>query len=202
MACLRATNDIPAIKTIKKLEKPNLEESNELGKTRRSESQAHSYGHSSKYEPEDADDHECDPDCLSLNEQTDKIEKYTALMRPGMVGWTRNIDKERSYYCTPCGKNLRTYNDIHKYLVKTNSKLRIDCFELNPKINLPTISLDIKEGMETDYVCIARNECKKLDEYSVINLNFLPGLIKWSREYSYSGAWRSPADGLCVHHRI
>lgn len=85
--------------------------------------------------------HTCDPKCLRVQED-DEILKYTALQRPLIAGWVREVvdEAKRAYYKAPCGEELRTYNEIHKYLTTTESKLRIDCFSFDKQIEIPKIS--------------------------------------------------------------
>lgn len=89
--------------------------------------------------------HDCDPECVRLNECDVNVESYTALQRPMMVGWSRSGDRSK-YYQAPCSVKLRSYNEIDKYLAKTKSKLRIDCFELSKNVSLPLIPKEINNA--------------------------------------------------------
>lgn len=86
--------------------------------------------------------HDCGPECVRLNECDVNIERYTAHQRPMMVGWSRSGERTL-FYQAPCRVKLRSYNEIDKYLAKTNSKLRIDCFELSKNIPLPIILKEV-----------------------------------------------------------
>lgn len=89
--------------------------------------------------------HDCGPECVRLNgkpnEMNTNIERHAALQRPLMIGWSRSVKKTR-YYRTPCGIKLYSYSEIDKYLMKTNSKLRMDCFDLSKSVAMLTISTD------------------------------------------------------------
>lgn len=74
--------------------------------------------------------HECNHDCVWLEERNPPIESYSLFHRPLAVGFKR-IDKnpaKRPFYIAPCGLRLTCYDAIRTYLLKTNSKLRIDSF--------------------------------------------------------------------------
>lgn len=89
--------------------------------------------------------HDCGPECVRLdghpNEMNTSIERHAALQRPLMVGWLRSVARTK-FYCTPCGIKLYSYGEIDKYLVKTESKLRMDCFDLSTRVAMLTISTD------------------------------------------------------------
>lgn len=74
--------------------------------------------------------HKCSPACV-LSEIGLKWEHIDSFRRPILCGWKRN----GQYYRTPCGLNLYSLSDIHKYLAKTGSKLRIDCFDFTKNID-------------------------------------------------------------------
>ncbi|XP_031626474.1 histone-lysine N-methyltransferase eggless-like [Contarinia nasturtii] len=143
--CLRATNDIL-----------NFELINPVAEPKKSRGAKKKYRSSLSFDATGVQPvtHECGPQCLRINEQTDvngiDIKMYSAFQRPIMTGWMR----EKSLYKTPCGIILRNYHAIHRYLVRTNSKLNIDCFELNANIELPNIQMetlkdnDLSKGLE------------------------------------------------------
>lgn len=86
--------------------------------------------------------HKCGPKCLranhKINENNVDIEKYSAFERPLLVGWKRIVNNQ-IFYQTPCGIVRRSLESIDKYLKVTDSKLRIDCFNLdaNIRVELP-----------------------------------------------------------------
>lgn len=78
---------------------------------------------------ESAKNHECNHHCVWL-EDIKPIETFSLFHRPLAVGFKRHIDKKQPFYTSPCGRRLTTYQIIRTYLLKINSKLRIDSFSL------------------------------------------------------------------------
>lgn len=74
--------------------------------------------------------HECSHDCVR-SEDCVKLEKSGLFQRPILCGWKRR----NRFYQTPCGLHLYSYKEIDEYLMETESKLRIDCFDLNKNID-------------------------------------------------------------------
>lgn len=65
--------------------------------------------------------------------------KFVAkLFRPQKSGWERysiNLGKELHVVYAFCGQRFYDYNEIHRYLMKTESPLSIDCFTFDTKFN-------------------------------------------------------------------
>lgn len=75
--------------------------------------------------------HKCSHKCVELkNGKQRQLQKFSALQRPLLTGWKR-LGRIHRYYTAPCGKNLKTMYNIDQFLLKTNSKLRIDSFDLS-----------------------------------------------------------------------
>lgn len=81
--------------------------------------------------------HTCSYKCL--DESEDSMEKYkglSPLLYPIQFGWQRQILKQRRktisknevYYTAPCGRHLRSIEEVFRYLRETESNLEIDCF--------------------------------------------------------------------------
>lgn len=87
--------------------------------------------------------HECGPKCVRSNgrpnEMNTDIERHAALQRPLMVGWSRALSNKTRFYRTPCGIKCYSYGEIDKYLMRTESKLRMDCFDLSKTVEILTI---------------------------------------------------------------
>lgn len=89
--------------------------------------------------------HECSPSCVEYEDTANlNLDQYTAFQRPIVAGWHRfGSGASPRYYRTPCLRYLYSMGQIDEYLLKTNSKLRIDCFDLT-KCDIPIIN-DIVE---------------------------------------------------------
>lgn len=75
-------------------------------------------------------EHDCSHDCVR-SEDSVKLKKIGLFRRPILCGWERHS----RFYQTPCGRHLHSYQEIDEYLVETESKLRIDCFDLSRNID-------------------------------------------------------------------
>lgn len=70
-----------------------------------------------------------------------KIQSTDAFQRPMLMGWSRK-GKDNIFYKTPDGSRcLHTLKEIDEYLARSNSELRIDCFDLS-KIDVPDPSVN------------------------------------------------------------
>ncbi|KAK7076102.1 hypothetical protein SK128_017129 [Halocaridina rubra] len=89
--------------------------------------------------------HTCSVDCLgpsgdSMLKQSD----VSPLLYPILQGWNRLIVKQRRktiskneiYYVAPCGLRLRNIDEVHEYIVISESKLEIDCFSFELAIDV------------------------------------------------------------------
>lgn len=75
-------------------------------------------------------EHICSHDCVRL-EDTVKLKKIGLFRRPILCGWVRHS----RFYQTPCGLNLHSYQEIDDYLMETESKLQINCFDFSRSID-------------------------------------------------------------------
>lgn len=80
-----------------------------------------------------AREHNCSNRCVR-SEMNVNLERTALFRRPILCGWKRT----GRYYRTPCGVDLYSYQDISKYLTETQSKLRIDSFNLGKTIDPST----------------------------------------------------------------
>lgn len=81
--------------------------------------------------------HDCCHLCVSLEDKIGRnLEQYMAFQRPLLTGWKR-FGHDKKYYVAPCGFRLDTLNEIDKFLFMTDSKLRIDCFDLSKDCDIP-----------------------------------------------------------------
>lgn len=86
--------------------------------------------------------HKCNHKCVSLEDDSRiQLEKYPTFQRPLLTGWFR-LGKTHRFYKTPCGLYLHRFNDIAQYLLDTDSKLRIDSFELGKNCEIRLITKD------------------------------------------------------------
>lgn len=82
--------------------------------------------------------HICSSKCVSSNQYQD--EKYNGrnpLLIPLLTGWDRQITKHvnggrrKVFYVAPCGRRLRSLEEIHKYIMKTELLLTMDFFNFD-----------------------------------------------------------------------
>lgn len=78
--------------------------------------------------------HTCSNSCVRQYEENEKIFDFDPLKRPLLAGWKRKMADRIYIYDAPCGRTYYTIDNIHKYLVATDSKLSIDCFCLSANI--------------------------------------------------------------------
>lgn len=79
--------------------------------------------------------HNCSNACVK-KETTIQLNKLSLFHRPLAIGFQHLTAGNKTVaYKSPCGRMLVTYNAIQKYLIKTNSMLRIDSFTLEPNFN-------------------------------------------------------------------
>lgn len=74
--------------------------------------------------------HTCNSECVQAGENHPAILEYAPLDRPLLSGWRRKQLSGKIEYTTPCGRLYKRINAILGYLMKTNSRLTIDCFSL------------------------------------------------------------------------
>lgn len=81
--------------------------------------------------------HICSNKCLGPKGDNMTDHKgLSPLLYPMMFGWYRHIVKQRRrtmgrnevYYVAPCGRRLRSVEEVFRYLLDTESNLEIDCF--------------------------------------------------------------------------
>ena len=78
---------------------------------------------------------ECHHLCVGLENKISNLGQYSAFQRPLLTGWKR-YGSDRKFYQAPCGVFFHTLNEIDKFLFMTDSKLRIDCFDLSKDCNI------------------------------------------------------------------
>lgn len=133
-ACLSASHDVVVVDLIELDDETAPEAS-----TNDSNGHAQSTLSNLNVKPNQPTKHSCGPSCLDPDESEIDIEKYSAFQRPLLlnwerVGWQRGAGAKKRFYRAPCGVELYSYGAIEDYLIKTDSKLRIDCFVLDAKI--------------------------------------------------------------------
>lgn len=100
---------------------------------------------------------ECHHLCLGLENKISNLEQYSAFQRPLLTGWKR-YGSDRKFYQAPCGVFFHSLNEIDKFLFMTDSKLRIDCFDLSKDCNIETAisKVDVSLGVSIqifDKIC-------------------------------------------------
>eukprot|EP00092_Neocalanus_flemingeri_P039054 GFUD01042514.1.p1 GENE.GFUD01042514.1~~GFUD01042514.1.p1 ORF type:complete len:1002 (-),score=358.73 GFUD01042514.1:84-3089(-) len=84
--------------------------------------------------------HNCSPDCVSSKQYQYQEEEHRGsnpLHIPLLVGWDRQITKHanggrrRVFYVAPCGRRLRSLEEIHKYISLTRLLLEMDFFNFD-----------------------------------------------------------------------
>ncbi|XP_069953644.1 histone-lysine N-methyltransferase eggless isoform X3 [Cherax quadricarinatus] len=89
--------------------------------------------------------HTCTDKCLgTAGDSMDKHKGLSPLLYPLLFGWHRQIVKQRRktvsrneiYYVGPCGRRLRTIEEVFRYLQETESSLEIDCFSFELNIDV------------------------------------------------------------------
>lgn len=100
--------------------------------------------------------HECSHDCVKDEDGIDfDVEGLSLFHRPLAIGF-KKISTGRVCFMAPCGRKLNTYQQIRDYLMKTNSKLRIDSFPLHrkfePSQNLFKIQSTIFDKVSFAYI--------------------------------------------------
>lgn len=79
--------------------------------------------------------HTCSNNCVRQYEENEKIFDFDPLKRPLLAGWKRKMADKNYIYDAPCGRTCYTIENIHRYLMTTDSKLSIDCFCLSANID-------------------------------------------------------------------
>lgn len=135
--CLSANDDIVAIDVVEAngtLERPLSVKNFHLQKATNSPALVKSPGMHNQ--------HKCSHECVRHEDSCDfkKIASHSVYQRPLIMHWKilrkGNRSNQKKFYQTPCGIDLYSLNDIDKYLAKTDSKLRIDWFDLNKNIKI------------------------------------------------------------------
>lgn len=86
-----------------------------------------------------ADGHFCTSECVREREEFVNFDENKKYLWPLWSGWFIGMaptlnPREPLFYRTPCDIPLYTVSAIEAYLVKTESKLTIDCFDLGKNI--------------------------------------------------------------------
>ncbi|XP_042206255.1 histone-lysine N-methyltransferase eggless-like isoform X2 [Homarus americanus] len=89
--------------------------------------------------------HVCAAKCLGAQgDSMDKHKGLSPLLYPLLFSWHRQIVKQRRkttsknevYYVGPCGRRLRSVEEVFRYLRETESRLEIDCFTYELSIDV------------------------------------------------------------------
>lgn len=75
-------------------------------------------------------EHNCGHECVRSEDMVN-LESFGLFRRPILAGWKRST----RLYQAPCGLRLCSYADIMDYLMKTKSKLHINCFDFSKSID-------------------------------------------------------------------
>ncbi|XP_018338470.1 PREDICTED: histone-lysine N-methyltransferase SETDB1 isoform X2 [Trachymyrmex septentrionalis] len=90
-----------------------------------------------KYEPKKYVAHKCGPKCIKgIKVSHDDLKGLSPLSIPLLCGWHRQLckfskGKKVILYQTPCGVRLRNMEELHRYLLVTNSTLSVDLFDFD-----------------------------------------------------------------------
>ncbi|TRY76583.1 hypothetical protein TCAL_09221 [Tigriopus californicus] len=134
--------------------------------------------------PKEFTSHDCSPSCLGENGQYQYDEKKhknnNPFLIPILLGWRRLLTKHRNhgrrtiFYLAPCGRRIRTLEEILKYLRITGSLLEIDLFtfdwwvhiynEFKPERELCSIK-DVSYGKENVPISCVNSLDKNFPEY-------------------------------------
>uniref|UniRef100_A0A182PD15 Histone-lysine N-methyltransferase n=1 Tax=Anopheles epiroticus TaxID=199890 RepID=A0A182PD15_9DIPT len=82
--------------------------------------------------------HECGPDCLY--QVVKHLRTYNLLARPLITGWERQLASVRGHkkasvlYRAPCGRRIRNWEELKRYLRVTDCKLNVEHFDFDPDI--------------------------------------------------------------------
>ena len=125
--------------------------------------------------------HTCSPACLA-DPQYQFVEaehkQFNLLLVPVLLGWDRQIAKKRGsrkiLYVAPCGRRLRSFEEVHRYLRTTDSTMEIDFFsfdwwlhvrnEFKPSREFCTIK-DLSYGKEHVMVSCVNSIDRNYPEY-------------------------------------
>ena len=88
--------------------------------------------------------HTCSPKCLSKPDNMTSHRDKSMLLYPMCFGWAREIGYQRRkkagrnviYYTAPCGRRLRSIDEVQKFLILTKSKLEIECFAFDHSVHV------------------------------------------------------------------
>lgn len=89
--------------------------------------------------------HQCTNRCIDEPIEIAKSKETAPLFKPLLLGWNRQIcyqkknkitPKKLCNYMAPCGRRLRSLEEILMYLRLTKSQLEIDYFTIDPEIKL------------------------------------------------------------------
>ncbi|XP_058056855.1 histone-lysine N-methyltransferase eggless [Anopheles bellator] len=90
-------------------------------------------------EPKQYTPHTCNRSCLY--ETTYDLRVYSFLGHPLLCGWERQLCTIRNkksvvVYRAPCGRRLRSMDEVHRYLRRTKAALNVDNFDFDPEIRV------------------------------------------------------------------
>ncbi|KAL7647252.1 UNVERIFIED_CONTAM: hypothetical protein RMT77_002510 [Armadillidium vulgare] len=106
--------------------------------------------------------HQCKEECDINSSKHLQSKDVSPILKPILFGWRRQFTKivkktvtrDICLYVAPCGRRLRSYDEICLFLKKTNSHFTIDMFTLDTEINLfRTWEPDCKNFFLQDITC-------------------------------------------------
>ncbi|XP_049839589.1 histone-lysine N-methyltransferase eggless-like isoform X2 [Schistocerca gregaria] len=88
------------------------------------------------YRPKYFRPHQCSPSCISwVPYDPEALKGQNPLAIPLLCGWYREIVKGRGRrsiaYRSPCGRRIRTMEELHRYLRSVRSKMGVDLFDFD-----------------------------------------------------------------------
>lgn len=133
--------------------------------------------------------HYCNARCLTDSDDPLKMKGKNPLLIPMLFGWERHQAKYRTsgkrivMYRAPCGRRLREIDEIHTYLMLTQSHLSVDLFCFDPAVHcfgefVPTRCFcyikDISYGKENVPITCVNSLSRNYPEYVEYSTRRLP----------------------------
>lgn len=122
--------------------------------------------------------HRCSNNCVYYEQLLyERIFGYDPLTRPLASGWRRRIQNNGVIYMAPCGRLFQSIDTTHKYLIKTESELSIDCFTFDRKVDCLRISETVcDDGQE--YLLNDVRFCIRMDFSGIFKFLFFQISLK------------------------
>ncbi|XP_071831065.1 histone-lysine N-methyltransferase SETDB1-B-like isoform X2 [Apostichopus japonicus] len=151
---VRVNEEEPEIIDLEPDEPEEDEEEEEVGEDQKSEPTTDKA--KDRTEKTQFENHACIASCVSSAWPLEpgKLSNLNPLMLPHVYGWTREMmkphsakDRKQVLYKTPCGKSLRSMEDVDMYLTETKIHyLAVDHFDFSPFVfTLPRKSKNTKQ---------------------------------------------------------